>query len=76
MLSEEIVHAQTGYTANRENAFSLARWTIRAMQNPQFQLGKLGREFILDNFTWDKCIESYKRIIKEVVWSKRKRVFN
>ena len=64
---EDILHAETGYISN--NAYSMARWTIRALQNPQFRLGKLARQFVLDNFSWDKCVSSYKRIISKEIYS-------
>ncbi len=76
--NEEVIHGKTGYIGigiknNREDVIK-----VLSMEVLTILWGKNGwvanhvmnttniRQFILDNFTWDKCIESYKRIIKEV----------
>jgi glycosyltransferase involved in cell wall biosynthesis len=62
---EDMIHARTGYMD--VNKWGMAAWIKRLLDNTQFGLGKLARQFILERFNWDKSIEIYKRLISEVI---------
>jgi glycosyltransferase involved in cell wall biosynthesis len=68
METEEMQDYTTGFLAYNRSAQSLAECVIDILSNEGMKgyMGRNGQQFVINKFNWDKCVDSYRRIIKEV----------
>jgi glycosyltransferase involved in cell wall biosynthesis len=68
MESEEMQDYSTGYLAYNRDAQSLAECVVDILgdESAKGYMGRNGQQFVINKFSWDKCVDSYRRIIKEV----------
>jgi glycosyltransferase involved in cell wall biosynthesis len=69
MQPEDIIYSEGGtglYSTDSESMAFQSDYILRSKINRN-EIGKNARQFVLDNFSWDKCVSEYERIIKEVV---------
>jgi len=71
MDSEDIQAGLTGWVALNlsKGDIRLALFVNSILKHPQIgiNMGDNARKFVMERFNWDKCIESYKTIISEVI---------
>lgn len=65
---ETIIHNETGILTNRDE-FEFAKAIEYLLDNPEIaqNMGRKGRKWIEQNFTWEKCAENLERNFKKAI---------
>ncbi len=69
---EDIVNGITGFEVPREDVSALAYAVVRLIKDRELngKLGKNGRQYIINNFSWKKNAERMWALINDVVYGK------
>ncbi|MCW3997523.1 MAG: glycosyltransferase family 4 protein [Candidatus Bathyarchaeota archaeon] len=67
-ISETVLDQETGILIDPDSN-KLAITILKLLKNKELRekMGKKGREFVSENFTWDKCSKALLEIYKEVI---------
>ena len=68
-IPETVVHGQTGVLVNRGDPLELARACLKIVEEPRLgqQLGKAGREFVLDHYQWHDTAARMEKIYESLL---------
>lgn len=64
--SEDIVHGETGVIAHRQDSKNMASCAILILKNNKLRdkLGKHARQFMINKFSWERCLARYQELIR------------
>ena len=68
-VKEAVLDGNSGLLVERGSSDGLAEAILKLLSNPTLRekMGAMGREFVLQNFTWDLCAERMLRIYREAL---------
>jgi glycosyltransferase involved in cell wall biosynthesis len=68
-VMEAVSDGNTGLLVERGNTDGLAEAILKILSNPRLRerMGSKGREFVLQNFTWDLCAKTMLRVYNEAL---------
>ena len=68
-VNEAMSDGNSGLLVERGNTDGLAEAILKILSNPRLseRMGNKGREFVLQNFTWDLCAKTMLRVYKEAL---------
>jgi glycosyltransferase involved in cell wall biosynthesis len=68
-VSEAVRNGETGFLVKASNSVELAGALLRLLSNRGLRekMGKSGRKFVTENFTWDICAERMLKVYQEVL---------
>jgi len=68
-LPEVVADGQTGFVVSRDNPVEAADRILQLLNNPKLrmEMGKAGRQFVLDNYEWKENADRMKRIYEKLV---------
>lgn len=71
-LPELVKNNKTGLIVNPDSPVEAVRAIQELIDNEElrFRLGKEGRQFVVENYSFEKCIEIYKRIYENILQRK------
>lgn len=64
--NEDIIEGTTGYIVDRYDSKAMAEAAVDIItdNNLRGYLGRNARQFMINKFSWDRCISKYKEVIK------------
>jgi glycogen(starch) synthase len=70
-LAEIVNHQQTGLLVEPEDADGLADAILSLLKNPRrlFQLGQAARAKVEKEFGWDRYVDAYDRLYRNLTWA-------
>jgi glycogen(starch) synthase len=70
-LAEIVNHQQTGLLVEPEDAEGLADAILSLLKNPRrlFQLGQAARAKVEKEFGWDRYVDAYDRLYRNLTWA-------
>jgi len=68
-VNEAVANGNSGSLVERGNTDELAEAILKILSNPRLRerMGKKGREFVLQNFTWDLCAKTMLVVYHEAL---------
>lgn len=71
-IKDIVKDGQTGFLVEQKDAAALAAAIQKFLADPTLapKMGKRGRKFIVDNYSWEKIGERYQRVFEDVLTSR------
>ena len=66
-IPDVIIDGKTGFIMENNSPECIAENVIRALASPdQEEIAEAGRRFVEENFTFEKTVENWKRILQNI----------
>jgi glycosyltransferase involved in cell wall biosynthesis len=66
-IPDIIIDGKTGFIMENNSPECIAKNVIRALSSPDLeQIAENGRRFVEENFTFEKTVENWRRILQDI----------